>query len=77
MIKYVNMDGRTVPAIVIECLDDIQAIRELRKGLVDVLETCVLTEETKDCTKHTSLWYLIRLIDETTIECPEKKGGKV
>ena len=76
MIKYVDVDGKQKPAIVMDCIDDIQAIREFRKGMVDVLTTCVSSDQTKDFTSSTSLWYLINLIDETTIECSNEKGGK-
>lgn len=77
MVKYVKVDGVTKPAIVMDCVDDIQAIREFRKCMVDVLTTCLSSDQAKDFTSSTSLWYLVHLIDETTIECPNKKGGEV
>lgn len=76
MIKYVDVDGKQKPAIVMDCIDDIREIREFRKGMVDVLTTCVSSDQAKDFTSSTSLWYLIHLIDETTIECSNEKGGK-
>lgn len=74
MIKFVELDGWNYPAIIIKCIDDIQAVRDLRKSLIDIMETCVSSDAAKDFTSSTSLWHLIRLIDETTVECPEKKG---
>lgn len=75
MIKYVDVNGHTKPAIVVNCIDDISQVRELRKALIDVMETCLSSDQTKEYTSSTSLWYLTRLIDETTVECPNEKGG--
>lgn len=72
MIKYIEINGIQRPAIVMDQLVVPGDVRDLRKALVDCLETCLSSETTKDFTKSTSLWYLVRLIDETTID---EKGG--
>jgi len=75
MIKPVVVDGCTKLAIVVDCIETNDDVRELRNALIDVMETCVSDERSKDITKSTSLWYILRLIDETTTLCREEKGG--
>ena len=72
MIKYIDHDGIKRPVIMMDELIVNGDIREFRSALLDVLSTCLLNEELKESTKSLSLWYLVRLIDETTIE---EKGG--
>ncbi|MBR1557453.1 MAG: hypothetical protein IJ647_06810 [Prevotella sp.] len=75
MIKPVVVDGRTKLVIVVDCIETNDDVRELRNALIDVMETCVADERSKDITKSMSLWYTLRLIDETTTLCNEVKGG--
>ena len=77
MIKYVEVNGKQMPAIVLDVVADIADVRELRKALINVMEACVSTETNKQFTKAVSLWFLTRLIDETTIDGPIMKGGDV
>lgn len=75
MIKPVLVGGRTKLAIVVDCIETSENLRDLREALIDVMETCVAEERAKDITKATSLWYILRLIDETTTMSNEVKGG--
>ena len=72
MIKYVKHNGQIRPAIIMDELLFTEDIREFREALVWVLEECLSNERSKETTNYTSLWFLVRLIDETTIE---EKGG--
>ncbi len=76
MIAYVKHNNVVYPAIVMECIETPDDVRTLRKALVDIMETCVSNEDTKDITSSTSLWYLTRLIDETTIECHKNNNNQ-
>ena len=67
MIKYVEHNGQTRPAIIMDELLFTEDIREFREALVWVLEECLSNERSKETTNYTSLWFLVRLIDETTI----------
>lgn len=68
MIKRINVNGITRMAILMDELLVPGDIRELRNALVDCLETCLSSERSKRFTKAESLRYIVRLIDETTIE---------
>ena len=67
MITYIDINGQQKPAIVVDYINTIDDIRELRNALVDVMTTCVKDEDCKQKTQAASLWHLINLIDETTI----------
>ena len=75
MIKFIEVNGYQKPAIIVDCIDDISQVRQLRKSLVNIMEVCLSSEQAKDFARSTSLFILSRLIDETTIECPDEKGG--
>lgn len=77
MIKFMEVEGQQKPAIIVNAVSGIGDVRELRKALVEIMETCLSDDKTKQFVSALSLWYLTRLIDETTIECPEEKGGQV
>ena len=77
MIKFIEVNGYQKPAIIVDCIDDISQVRQLRKSLVNIMEVCLSSEQAKDFARSTSLFILSRLIDETTIECPDEKGGAV
>lgn len=77
MIRFLEVEGKQVPAIIVNVVYGVEEVRELRKALVEIMETCLSDDKTKQFVSALSLWYLTRLIDETTIECPEEKGGEV
>ena len=67
MIKYIEENGIKRPVIMLDELLYVGDIREMRQALMDVLENCLLNKRIKNRIKSISLWYLIRLIDGTTI----------
>lgn len=67
MIKYIEENGIKRPVIMLDELLYAGDIREMRQALMDVLENCLLNKRIKNRIKSISLWYLIRLIDGTTI----------
>lgn len=72
MIKYVKHEGIVRPVIMMDEILVSGDIREMRQALVDVFTACVRNDAAMETLKASSLWYLVRLIDETAIE---EKGG--
>ena len=73
MIIPVTIDGQQMLAIALEGPLDGSFLPELRKSLVEVLTSCISSDETKDVTSSTSLWFLIQLIEAITPDSQE--GG--
>ena len=63
---------KTIGIVVTEIFNE-SAVKELRNALLDVLASCVSSEETKECTSSMSLWLLIKLIEAITPDSQE--GG--
>jgi hypothetical protein len=51
-------------------------LTELRNGLIDIVLTCVSTEETKEATDSQSLFMAISLVEDINMEL-EKSEKKV
>lgn len=66
MIIPVTIDGQQMLAIALEGPLDGSFLPELRKSLVEVLTSCISSDETKDGTSSTALWFLIQLIEAIT-----------
>lgn len=74
MIIPVTINGRKSLAIALEGPLDSSFLPEIRKSLVEVLTSCLSSDETKDVTSSTSLWFLLQLIEAIT---PESQEGGV
>lgn len=74
MIIPVTINGRKTLAIALEGPLDSSFLPEIRKSLVEVLTSCLSSDETKDVTSSTSLWFLLQLIEAIT---PESQEGGV
>lgn len=74
MIVPVTINGKKTLAIALEGPLDSRFLPEIRKSLVEVLTSCLSSDETKDVTSSTSLWFLLQLIEAIT---PDNKEGGV
>lgn len=62
MITPVKINGHMMLAIAIPELHSREDVNELRDAMLDVLSTCMLSEETKECTSCESLYLLVNFI---------------
>lgn len=74
MIIPVTINGKQTLAIALEGPLDSRFLPEIRKSLVEVLTSCISSDEIKDVTSSTSLWFLLQLIEAIT---PESQEGGV
>lgn len=74
MIARVEMNGKKVLAVTLPEGGSMSDVRKLRSALMDVMETCLSSDESKDNTASISLWFLLRMIHELE-DCIEKDDG--
>lgn len=67
MIKTLNIDGKRTLAITVESLSNFSS-QELHDALMEVLETCLSSDEAKNLTSSLSLYILLQLIDSARKE---------
>lgn len=67
MIKVIEDEGVKSLAIVLPCMDSLEAVSEMRRGLVDVMDSCLQKDE-DDCPPLlSSLWFLHKIIEGLNI----------
>ena len=77
-VQYSNeSQPRTRLAIVLRHVDFISDVEALRDSLLDVMSTCLSSDENKNNTDSFSLWSLNTLIGELARDCQQaEKGGQ-
>lgn len=73
MITKIEMDGKKVLAISIPSVTNMGDVRELRAALMDMVETCVASDESKDNTPCMAIYFVMQMIRELTSDI--EKGG--
>ena len=73
MIIPVKQNGKALLAITLPSGWDRSCIRTLRDSLMDMLITCVESEDAKDATASKSMYYSAVFIEELTKEIEEPK----
>lgn len=73
MLEVVNVKGTPRMAIVVPEICDRERARDLRDGLLDMLEICLATEDGKEAMPSLSVFMVIRLIKELISDLEDRK----
>lgn len=74
MLEIVNVKGTPHMAIIVPELCDRERARDLRDGLLDMLEVCLATEDGKEAMPSLGIFMVLRLIKELVADLEDKKS---
>lgn len=76
MIVPVNVEGKTCLALAVPSMLSRADFKLLRNAMLDVIETCLISEENKECTESRSFITLLSVVRELNRDLEVKLHGE-
>lgn len=76
MIVPVSVGGHSYLALAIPTMHSRADFKLLRNAMLDVIETCLISEENKECTDSSSFVTLLEIVNELNKDLEDKTHGE-